>query len=69
MREKEGPATVGEWWTTIQSAIASEPMSPFTFALFDHIDGSSGRTSLEDQRKEHLEMWWLLGDPAMRMPR
>ena len=69
MREKEGPATVGEWWTTIQSAIASEPMSPLTFALFDHIDGSSGQTSLEDQRKEHLEMWWLLGDPAMRMPR
>jgi hypothetical protein len=68
-REKDGPPTLGEWWTTIQGAIAREPMAPLTFAIFDHIDGSSGRTNLARQRKEHLEMWSLLGDPAMRMPR
>jgi hypothetical protein len=68
-RDKNGPLTLGEWWSTIQGAIATAPMAPLTFAAFDYIDGSSGRVTLPRQRKEHLEMWSLLGDPAMRMPR
>jgi hypothetical protein len=68
-REKDGPPTLGGWWTTIQDAIATERMAPLTFAVFDCIDGSNGKTNLSQQRKEHLEMWSLLGDPAMRMPR
>ena len=68
-REKEGPPTLGEWWSTIRDAIATAPMAPPTFAVFDYMDGSNGRTTLSQQRKEHLEMWSLLGDPAMRMPR
>ena len=39
-----------------------------TFTLYDYADGSKGATSLELQRIEHLEMWMLLGDPAMRIP-
>ncbi len=40
----------------------------FTFYALDQVDGSHGKSSLEEQRREHLEMWTLLGDPALRMP-
>ncbi len=67
--DPEGPATVGEWWLLIRSAIEKEPMSTLRFTVFDYLDGSNGTSPLAEQRKEHLEMWSLLGDPAMRMPR
>lgn len=65
----DGPATIGEWWLTIRAAIERAPMSTLRFMAFDYIDGSNGKSLLDEQRKEHLEMWSLLGDPAMRMPR
>jgi len=65
----EGPATIGEWWMQVQQAIHHSPVSSLTFFLFDRIDGTGGRRTLADQRREHLEMWLLLGDPATRMPR
>lgn len=65
--EKDGPATAGEWWRSIRGAIEEAPMAKLSFTIFDQIDGSKGKVSLEDQRLEHLEMWALLGDPAMRM--
>lgn len=37
-------------------------------ALYDHFDGSRGKASLATQRQEHLEMWLLLGDPALIVP-
>jgi hypothetical protein len=43
-------------------------MDPLTFLALDNADGSSGRISLADQRREHVQMWTLLGDPALRMP-
>jgi hypothetical protein len=36
--------------------------------MLDMADGTGGRVPLEDQRKEHVEMLQLLGDPAMRLP-
>jgi hypothetical protein len=66
--EKDGPGTAGEWWGNILGAIEEAPMSKLSFTIFDRIDGSGGKVSLQEQRLEHLEMWSLLGDPAMRMP-
>jgi hypothetical protein len=43
-------------------------MDPGTFALLDTADGSGGKVPLATQRLEHLEMWMLLGDPALRLP-
>ena len=69
LSQAEGPLTAGEWWRNVRAAIAQAPMSRLSFTAFDYLDGSCGGSSLADQRKEHLEMWSLLGDPAMRMPR
>ena len=38
------------------------------FYLFDQADGSRGQATLANQRAEHVEMWTLLGDPAMQLP-
>ena len=36
----------------------------FTFyEALDQVDGSHGKSSLEEQRREHLEMWTLLAIP------
>ena len=43
-------------------------MNALMFRLLDAADGTSGRVPLAEQRKEHVEMWMLLGDPAMRLP-
>ncbi|MCA9178934.1 MAG: hypothetical protein KDB14_30935 [Planctomycetales bacterium] len=62
------PRELGAYFLAVQKGIASGPISNLTFFLFDQGDGSRGQTSLAEQRKEHLEMWTLLGDPAMRLP-
>ena len=66
------PETVGKWWLNVQESIASRPLNPVIFQLFDRVDGSakelfSRGVPLREQRLEHLEMWMLLGDPATRM--
>lgn len=61
------PATVGEWFLGVQSAIATASISRPLFFAFDQVDGSGGERSLREQRKEHLEMWMLVGDPATRL--
>jgi hypothetical protein len=61
------PKTVGEWFLGIQTAIATESVSRPLFFAFDRFDGSKGELSLPEQRKEHLEMWMLVGDPATRV--
>jgi hypothetical protein len=38
------------------------------FGLYDQFDGTQGKVPLAVQRREHLEMWMLLGDPALRLP-
>ena len=49
-------------------ACARGPVDSFTFFALDQVDGSHGKSSLDEQRREHLEMWTLMGDPALRMP-
>ena len=61
------PQRLGEYWLATKAGIARTPMDALTFWLYDQGDGSRGRTSLEQQRREHLEMWLLLGDPALKL--
>jgi len=62
------PQRLGDAWLDLKAGIAKGPMDFLTFTLFDHADGSHGTVPLAVQRKEHLEMWTLLGDPALHLP-
>ena len=62
------PARLGGIYGAVKRGIAESPMNPLMFRMLDASDGTSGRVPLAEQRKEHLEMWTLLGDPAMRLP-
>ena len=62
------PARLAAYWLAIQAGLAHGAMDPTTFALLDMADGTGGKVPLAAQRLEHLEMWMLLGDPAMRLP-
>ncbi len=59
------PVRVGEFWQAALGGIESAPISPAEFAMLDMADGSQGKAPLDQQRAEHMEMWMLLGDPAM----
>lgn len=71
--EENPSGTVGEWWLKVQNAISSKPMNPVVFGIFDRVDGSNDSllpfagVPLRKQRREHLEMWMLLGDPATQL--
>lgn len=62
------PSRLGEYWLAVQAGLARGKMDQTTFALLDMVDGTGGKVPLATQRLEHLEMWQLLGDPALRMP-
>jgi hypothetical protein len=62
------PKRLGDYWQSVRDGIAAGFIEPMMFTLFDYADGSRGTTTLEFQRLEHLEMWMLLGDPAMQIP-
>jgi Peptidase family C25 len=62
------PARLADYWMAVQTGLARGPVDSFTFFALDQVDGSHGKSSLDEQRREHLEMWTLLGDPALRMP-
>lgn len=68
MSGPDAPDRLGEYWLGVQRRIAQGEMDGLTFFLFDQADGSRGKTSLADQRREHLQMWMLLGDPALKLP-
>jgi hypothetical protein len=62
------PARLGDYWLAVQTGLAEAPMDELTFRLLDQIDGTQGKVPLAVQRREHLEMWLLLGDPALPLP-
>ena len=68
LNQDHPPQHLGEYWLGVQAGLARAKMNPVTFWLYDMADGSGGKVPLGKQRKEHLEMWTLLGDPAMRLP-
>jgi hypothetical protein len=61
------PERVGDAWLKLQKALAAGPISPITFRILDAVDGDAN-IPLTTQRREHLEMFTLLGDPALRLP-
>lgn len=64
----KSPDRLGDYWHSITAGIGSGKMDSLTFWLYDQADGSRGKVPLDKQRLEHLEMWTLFGDPALRIP-
>lgn len=62
------PTRLGDWYLAMKKGLAAGTIGWLTFKLYDQADGTAGRVPLETQREEHLEMWMLLGDPALRLP-
>ena len=62
------PSRLGDFWRSVQAGLATGEIDRITFTLYDQADGSKGKVPLEVQRLEHLEMWMLLGDPALHLP-
>jgi hypothetical protein len=62
------PTRLADYWLSVQAGLARGEIEEVMFKLFDQFDGSQGRVSLPVQRREHLEMWMLLGDPALHLP-
>jgi hypothetical protein len=61
------PGRLGACWLALLDGLASGKMDYLTFRMLDAVDGDS-RISQAVQRQEHLEMFVLLGDPALRLP-
>lgn len=59
---------LADYWLAVKAGLAGGEIAEGLFKMLDAADGSSGKTPLAVQRREHLEMWMLLGDPALRLP-
>jgi hypothetical protein len=62
------PSRLADYWLAVQAGLARGKIHAGAFNLYDQFDGSKGKVPLDVQRREHLEMWMLLGDPALRLP-
>jgi hypothetical protein len=65
---KTPPERLGESWLAIKNGVARGKIDGLTFSLLDAVDGDK-TIPQATQRQEHLEMFLLLGDPALRLPR
>jgi hypothetical protein len=65
---KAPPERLGDSWLAIKNGLANGKIDDFTFGLLDAVDGDKSIPQAT-QRQEHLEMFVLLGDPALRLPR
>lgn len=61
------PERLGDAWLKIKAGLAKGAMDELTFRLLDLVDGDRNIPQAT-QRLEHLEMFVLLGDPALRLP-
>ncbi len=68
LKQPPFPPRLADYWLAVQTGLAKGEMDPITFNLYDQFDGTEGKVPLAVQRREHLEMWLLLGDPALRLP-
>lgn len=62
------PDRLGDLWLAVKQGIAFGKIDPLAFRLLDAADGDT-RIPMDVQRLEHLEMFLMLGDPALRLPR
>jgi hypothetical protein len=61
------PERLGESWLAVKKGVARGKIDDFTYRLLDAVDGDK-QIPQATQRLEHLEMFLLLGDPALRIP-
>ena len=62
------PPRLADYWLAVQDGLLEGKIDGTTFTFLDHGDGTAAKVPLAVQRPEHLEMWTLLGDPALRLP-
>jgi hypothetical protein len=63
----EPPPRLGAAFLALKRGLARGKIDPITFRLLDAVDGDSSIPQAT-QRREHEEMFVLLGDPALRLP-
>lgn len=61
------PERLGELWLGLKEGLAKGKIDSVTYGLLDAVDGDKNIPQ-DVQRREHLEMFVLLGDPALRLP-
>jgi len=62
------PERLGDSWLAIKNGVSRGKIDDLTYRLLDAVDGDKSIPQAT-QRQEHLEMFLLLGDPALRLPR
>jgi hypothetical protein len=60
------PERLGAAWLGLKEGLARGKIDAVTYRLLDGVDGDRN-TPQATQRQEHLEMFVLLGDPALRL--
>ena len=61
------PERLGDCWLRVKHGVAKGKIDDLSYRLLDAVDGDS-TIPQATQRLEHLEMFLLLGDPALRLP-
>jgi hypothetical protein len=61
------PERLGASWLAVKNGLAKGKIDNITYTMLDKVDGDP-KTPQETQRQEHLEMFMLLGDPALKLP-
>ncbi len=61
------PRRLGNLWLAALTGVAKGPIGALRYRMLDAVDGDPN-ISQRTQRQEHLEMFVLLGDPALRLP-
>jgi hypothetical protein len=61
------PERLGTTWLAVERGVAQGKIDALTYGMLDAVDGDSSIPQAT-QRQEHLEMFVLLGDPALRLP-
>jgi hypothetical protein len=62
------PERLADVWLKLKEGLAKGKIDDLTFKLLDSVDGDA-KIPQATQRQEHLEMFVLLGDPALKLPR
>jgi hypothetical protein len=62
------PERLADVWLKLKQGLAKGKIDDLTFKLLDSVDGDP-KIPQTTQRQEHLEMFVLLGDPALKLPR
>jgi hypothetical protein len=61
------PERLADVWLKLKHGLAKGKIDDLTFKLLDSVDGDP-KIPQATQRQEHLEMFVLLGDPALKLP-